>query len=92
MSDLFATLAAIAAWAASVALLTGAARRVLPKAKPAPPRRNFDVLAPTTPRAGATRGNVDAQTLADLRLARHIFGPKAGTVLTIRPEVRDARQ
>lgn len=62
MSDLFATLAAITAWAASVALLTGAARRVLPQPKPksVPPRRNYDVLAPTTPRTGATRRQHDA--------------------------------
>jgi hypothetical protein len=57
----------------------------------AAPRRNYDVLAPSEPRSGATRANVDAQTLHDLRLARHIFGPKAGTVVTIRPEARDGQ-
>ena len=85
MTDLFATLAAIAAWAASVALLTSVARRGLPKSPPAPaPRRNFDVLAPRAPRTGATRRAHDATVVG-------IWGPEWLIIRDDR-EARDARQ
>jgi hypothetical protein len=57
-------------------------------APPVPPRRNYDVLAPATPRSGATR-LTPAQR--DVLLTLRVFGAKDDTILVIRPEARGDR-